>query len=88
MHVGRGRGDLGIVGEAERDAARVRLVEQSQRLQHDRVAELGRGCPRVVGRCRAAGGAKATPPSARSSRDSKYPSPLIGAAGSPTAGTP
>ena len=32
-----------VVGEAERDAAGIRLVQQAERLQHDRVAELRRG---------------------------------------------
>ena len=57
VHVGRGGSDRGVVGKAERDTARIRLVEQAERLEHDRVAELGGGCACLVdGGCAAGSG--------------------------------
>ena len=87
VHVGRGGRDRCVVGEAERNAACVRLVEQPERLEHDGVAELCRCRARFLDRLGGLAVPNGTPPAARSSRDSKYPSPTIGAAGEPTSDT-
>ena len=78
----RSRRSSSLVVEAEHDAARVRLVQAPERLQHDRVAELRRGRERLVAASPTMRAApNGTPAAASAARAAAYPRPVSGVAG-------
>ena len=91
-HGGVGGADVRLRGEPEGDAAGVGLVQQAERLQRDRAAELRGGGDRLVGAGDAAGRRErhaAPRAAARARSSSRRPPPArpgAGRAGTPRAG--